>query len=98
MNNFCKNLLPAFILFFVINSASAQFRQFSSSQKDSLCAIQDFSKWKILSFNKQQQPFFCRQEEKIFNRTGVNIKIRVGGYDYTEWMERKPNSFYNNFH
>lgn len=97
MNNFCKILLLIFLISFTTGKGLAQFRQNIRPKNDSLKIVFDHTVRNSLHFNSKfdHHPFFCRQEEKIYQHTGVNIKFRLGNYDYTQWMERKPNSFFN---
>ncbi len=97
MINKCKNLFLTIVLIMAGGMASAQLPINFSLMTDTLNRYREFNfkpELKELPYTRHQ-PFFCRQEEKIFKQTGINIKFRIGSYDYTEWMEKKPNSFFN---
>lgn len=97
MYNHCKNLFITLIFLLFSQSSSAQYKLNLFSGADSLKVLQ--LQYGVISnpvkIKPTCTPFFCRQEENIFRKTGINIKFRVGDYDYTSWMENKPNSFLN---
>lgn len=43
-------------------------------------------------FYTQHQPFFCRKEDQLQKRTGINLAFRIGSKDYVDWLEGKPNA------
>lgn len=45
------------------------------------------------NFSLQKMSFFCRQEKRWENLTGVPFKFRLGSVQYVDWLEQKPNSW-----
>ena len=44
------------------------------------------------NFYTQHRPFFCKKEDQLQKRTGMNLFFRLGTKDYVDWLERKPNA------
>ena len=36
--------------------------------------------------------YFCKQEIKLEKITSIPIRFRLGGFDYVNWLEQKPNA------
>ena len=36
--------------------------------------------------------YFCRQEIRLEKMTSIPIRFRLGGLDYVNWLEQKPNA------
>ena len=34
-------------------------------------------------------PFFCAMEEKIYQKSGINMRLRLGSVQYTDYLEKK---------
>jgi hypothetical protein len=43
-------------------------------------------------FYMQCLGYFCRQEIRLEKITSVPIRFRLGGLDYVNWLEQKPNA------
>lgn len=37
-------------------------------------------------------PFFCAVEEKIYQKSGINMRLRLGSVQYTDYLEKKNGS------
>ena len=44
------------------------------------------------NFYTQHLSFFCKKEDQLQRRTGLNLYLRLGSKQYVDWMERKPNA------
>jgi hypothetical protein len=40
----------------------------------------------------KKMAFFCKKEWLLEQKTGLPIKFRLGSFDYTNWLEQKPNA------
>ncbi len=45
------------------------------------------------NFSLKNLSFFCRQEKRWENLTGVPFKFRLGSVQYVDWLEQKPNNW-----
>lgn len=44
------------------------------------------------NFYTQHLSFFCKKEDQLQQRTGLNLFFRLGTKDYVDYLEQKPNA------
>jgi hypothetical protein len=44
------------------------------------------------NFYTQHLSFFCKKEDQLQQRTGLNLFLRLGTKDYVDYLEQKPNA------
>ncbi|RPD50860.1 hypothetical protein [Paracnuella aquatica] len=44
------------------------------------------------NFYTQHLSFFCKKEDQLQRRTGLNLFFRLGTKDYVDYLEQKPNA------
>lgn len=44
------------------------------------------------NFYSRHLPYFCKKEDQLQKRSGLNLFFRLGTKDYVDWLEQKPNA------
>ncbi|HRG21024.1 MAG TPA: hypothetical protein PLQ57_08325 [Saprospiraceae bacterium] len=76
----------------------AQSKDLQHYFKPSLLSIDTLSTRVMRSQQKPiSLPFFCAMEEKIYQKSGINMRLRLGSVQYTDYLEKK-NTLYPTGH
>jgi hypothetical protein len=57
-------------------------------------SLPDVKKFQVLpqNFYTNNLGFFCKKEDQLQKRTGINLFVRLGTKNYVDYLEQKPNA------